>query len=189
MRALSFLVVPLALLFACDTEAPTVPGAIDRNDVEGPDFSDARFLDRMSAHHHRAIALASLATERARNPELRALGTTLHAARHAELYEMLGWGETWFRDRPSRSMAHIASTNEEIARIEQEPDVDRALLDALERNHLEGLEFARDGQLEADHPEVRTLAEKIVAENGAQLKQIRTWRLAWSPGETKPVEL
>jgi len=184
-RSVALLLV--VLTSACNTEAPTVPGAIDRNDVEGPDLSDARFLERMSAHHLRAIALASLAAERAQHPELRALGTTIHEARYRELDEMFGWGETWFSHRPNRNMAHMAATNDDVNRLKEAEDFDLAFLDAIERNHEEGLELARDAQLEADHAEVRALANRIVRENGSQLEQMKAWRLTWYPGT--PVDL
>lgn len=166
---------------ACDREAPLLPGAIDKTETEGPDLSDQRFLDRMSAHHQRAIALAALVPEGSSRPELLALAETIHRERSAELATLFEWGETWFRHRADGSMDQMAATIEITNRVRDAEDFDLAWMDAIEDSHDEGLEIARDAQLEADHREVRRFAESLVATHDAQLRQLRDWRATWYP--------
>jgi uncharacterized protein (DUF305 family) len=172
----------LLALGACDAG----PVAADREYANGLDFADARFLDRMSAHHERVVALTSAARDRAVHPELRALAASLYSERSGELYDLYGWGEAWFHERPTRTMGEIAATNEEVDRLKAAPDFDLALLDALEHSHRDGLTIARNAQLDGRHPEVRALATQIAKEHAAALRQLSTWRLEWYPGTAKP---
>jgi uncharacterized protein (DUF305 family) len=175
-------ILPLLLFvpfLACDPEVPGLPGAVDRTDVEGPDFSDARFLERMTEHHHRAIALAALGAERATRPELRELAAQIHRERHAELYEMLAWGPQWFDDVPNRDMDGIAADDRVVRAISEAPDFDAAWIDAMLANHAVGTELAQEGLRKADHAEVRALSQALLAEHDHSARQLRAWRLEW----------
>src|SRR3990167_6752988 len=57
---------------------------------------DKHFIEQMIPHHDGAIAMANLALEKAKRPEIKTLATAIIAAQTAEIQSMNGWYQDWF---------------------------------------------------------------------------------------------
>lgn len=58
---------------------------------------------------------------------------------------------------------------------------DALFLDSMIVHHQGAVEMARQALEQAEHPELRALAEAILAAQEAEIAQMRLWREAWYP--------
>ena len=58
---------------------------------------------------------------------------------------------------------------------------DLAFIDMMIPHHRSAIAMAQVALLRAGHPEVRTLAQSIIASQGLEIAQMQAWRDAWFP--------
>jgi uncharacterized protein (DUF305 family) len=58
---------------------------------------DKLFTEMMIKHHQQAVAMAQLISERTQRTELVQLGQNIIQTQSAEIKEMQGWQEAWFK--------------------------------------------------------------------------------------------
>jgi uncharacterized protein (DUF305 family) len=63
---------------------------------QGQRSADAHFIVMMIPHHDGAIAMAELALQRARHPEIRALAQRIQTSQTKENAQMRQWYGEWF---------------------------------------------------------------------------------------------
>lgn len=164
-------VAPLALA-GCGDE----PATAAHNDA------DVTFAQEMIPHHQQAVEMAALAESRAADPEVRELAAAIEAAQEPEIETMTGWLEAWDEEVPAGSMDHGdrghgseampgMMSAEEMADLEQPEgtEFDRLFLEMMVEHHSGALEMARTEQAEGEHPEALALAEKIEADQKAEI--------------------
>jgi|SRR6478672_4736760 len=59
--------------------------------VSAPASTDQVWIDRMTAHHREAVALADTALAQSRDPEIRRMAQTVKETRTREIAEMQAW--------------------------------------------------------------------------------------------------
>ena len=57
---------------------------------------DEHFIEQMIPHHDGAIAMANLALQKAKRPEIKNLAQNIITAQEKEVEEMQGWYKSWF---------------------------------------------------------------------------------------------
>ena len=57
---------------------------------------DEHFIEQMIPHHDGAIAMAKLALQKAKRPEIKTLAQNIISAQEKEVGEMQGWYKSWF---------------------------------------------------------------------------------------------
>jgi uncharacterized protein (DUF305 family) len=168
---------PLALA-ACSEDAP---GATSHNEA------DVTFAQEMIPHHQQAVEMAALAGERAADPGVRELAADIEAAQEPEIETMTGWLEAWDEQVPTAStdhgdMGHGSSdampgmmTAEEMADLEQTEgtEFDRMFLEMMVEHHNGALEMARTEQAQGENPEAVALAERIEADQEAEIAEMQ----------------
>jgi uncharacterized protein (DUF305 family) len=70
-----------------------------------------------------------------------------------------------------QEMARLCATTEGF---------DLAFIDAMTPHHQSAIAMAQVALARADHPELRALAEEIIAAQQREIGQMQEWRAAWA---------
>lgn len=149
--------------------------------------ADVAFAQGMIPHHRQAVQMAALAEDRADNPEVRQLAERIEAAQAPEIATMTGWLEARGEDVPEETMDHSAMGHgssdpmpgmmsaEDLATLEQAQgaEFDMLFLEMMIEHHTGALEMARTQQSEGENAEAVALAEKIEADQEAEIATMR----------------
>ncbi len=69
---------------------------VDPQDLASQEPFDRAFIDAMIPHHQSAIEMATIASERSENPEIRELARNIVAAQQREISQMKQWRQRWY---------------------------------------------------------------------------------------------
>lgn len=159
----------------------------------------------MAPHHESALAMAQVALVRAQHPELTSLAWDIITSQSAEIDQMTLWRMQWYPGVPIRpmdqdmmmqmmpgmpatpgampdmgSMGMMMNTGQEVAQLctTGEP-FDLAFIDAMVRHHQSAIMMAQVAGQRAQHPEVKALAQAIIAAQQREIDEMTGWRAAW----------
>jgi uncharacterized protein (DUF305 family) len=174
-RRLGSWVVIAVLAAGCATPAANQPPANDRTDVW--------FMQHMVPHLLQDTSITYLAPERLTDPELARLADRIHRRGQVHVGELQGWlaerGLAPHGHSHQRGDTLRRSDLERLSRL-QGAALDLAFVKVMTARHRAGGKLAateaRDGSL----PGVRQLARQLLAEQHTQIRQMQTWRRAWS---------
>jgi uncharacterized protein (DUF305 family) len=160
------------------------------NDASRP--YDLRFLDAMIPHHQMAVQSAQRMISDSARPEMRDLAQRIIAGQQGELAQMQQWRSAWYTDT-ARSAAVPGMMGGGMmgggmmgggmmgggmmggGNIDQ----DRMFLQMMIPHHEAAIRMAQDALQQAEHPEVRTLAQQIITVQQAEIAQMQGWYQQW----------
>lgn len=148
------------------------------------EYSDAAFVDAMVPHHEGAVEMALVALENAEHEEIRTLAQGIIDGQRAEIElfgqirEGLGGPSTGMSQEEMEGMMGMAEDPQQLA---QQRPFDRAFIDAMIPHHESAIEMAEIALEESEDPEIRRIAEDIVAAQEREISQMRQWREEWYP--------
>lgn len=168
-RVLALAAATLALLAGCAINT----AAVDSTPQDSFSFDEQMFAQMMIPHHQQAIEMSDLALERAQNPEILELATTIKSGQAPEIELM----ETWFESNATDHSGHMAMggmlTDEELAELEQSSGVEfeRLFLEGMIKHHQGALEMVEmlDG---SENQVVIKLREEIRSAQKAEIDQM-----------------
>jgi YVTN family beta-propeller protein len=168
----------------------TMPGmeGMDHGAMANPDQPfDAQFIDSMIEHHQGAIDMATPALEQAEHDELRAMAEEIIAAQEGEIVRMQEWRAAWYPDIAATTGMGMAMGDMELGGDDSVP-FDRRFMEAMISHHRGAIMMAQAALENAEHVEIRELAEAIIAAQEAEIAQIHEWINAWYPaaGQAAP---
>lgn len=148
---------------------------------------DAQFIDSMIEHHQGAIDMATPALEQAEHDELRAMAEEIIAAQEGEIARMQEWRAAWYPDIAATTGMGMAMGDMELGGDDSVP-FDRRFMEAMISHHRGAIMMAQAALENAEHVEIRELAEAIIAAQEAEIAQIHEWINAWYPaaGQAAP---
>jgi len=143
----------------------------------------------MIPHHEQAIEMSDLAADRAESPEVLALAADIKAAQDPEIDLMSEWLEAWGEDVPTSgmgmdhaghdmdgmggSMMGMMSAEDMEALAEASGAAfDRMWLEMMIEHH-EGAVVMAEQVSDSELPEMRNLAEAIIAGQTAEIETMR----------------
>lgn len=155
---------------------------------------DRQFIDMMAPHHEGAVMMAKTAQERAEHAELKAMADDIISAQNQEISQLKSWREQWYGSAETPpvdempmlpgmehdSMMDMVQANEELKTAEP---FDKAFIDAMIPHHEMAIDAAEMAQQEAEHAEIRTLADGIIEAQQREIDQMKAWRAEWYPEE------
>jgi uncharacterized protein (DUF305 family) len=174
---------------------------------------DLVFLDAMIRHHEGATLLAEIALIRAGHEELRGLAQAISEAQAAEVAEMSAWRTAWYPDAdPVPANVLVGLIDEGLMQLGSPADMgngmgggpvagaaedalalctsggafDLTFIDLMIPHHQRAIGLALLAQQRAEHPELRTLAEAIIAGQEAEIAQMTAWRDEWAAAAGTP---
>jgi uncharacterized protein (DUF305 family) len=140
---------------------------------------EASFLAHMIPHHEEAVASAQALRTVTERPELLALADDVIRSQSEEIAAMEAWLDAWHPDA-TRDVGYVPMMRD-LGSDASAADVERAFLEDMIAHHMMAVHEARTllmGGL-AEHAEVEALARSIVAEQMAEMHQMRAWLADW----------
>lgn len=148
---------------------------------------ELRFLDTMVVHHAHAVDMARLVEGRTQHAELRALAQKIVADQEGEIARMKAWRQAWFPDAPQAVSMDFPGMKESMQGMDMDalraakgPAFDRLFVDQMIPHHEGALVMAQDAQEKARRPEVKKLADEILAAQRKEIDQMKRWSKEWS---------
>jgi uncharacterized protein (DUF305 family) len=152
---------------------------------------DKHFIEQMIPHHDGAIAMANLALQKAKRPEIKTLATAIIAAQTAEIQSMNGWYQDWFRSTVpkvstgmmgggmmSQSGMHMGG-QEDMTALENASDFDKAFIEEMIPHHQLAIMMTNMLQSGTNRPEMQQLAKNIISSQSKEIQQMQAWYTQW----------
>ncbi|MDO8572064.1 MAG: DUF305 domain-containing protein [bacterium] len=152
---------------------------------------DSHFIEQMIPHHEGAIAMANLALQKAKHPEIKTLATAIIAAQTAEIQSMNGWYQDWFGKAVpkvstgmmgggmmSQSGMHMGG-QEDMTVLENASDFDKVFIEEMIPHHQLAIMMANMLQSGTDRPEMQQLARNIIESQSKEIQQMQAWYVEW----------
>jgi uncharacterized protein (DUF305 family) len=155
---------------------------------------DLRFIDAMIPHHEGAIAMAEEALAKSQRPEIQNLAKDIIAAQEREINELMrNWRSEWYSNAPETAMAWhsemghmMPMTAEQQSSMMMNTDLgpaddefDLRFINAMIPHHEGAIAMAQDALSKSQRPEIKQLANDIIASQQAEIDQMKEWRSAW----------
>jgi uncharacterized protein (DUF305 family) len=152
-------------------------GSMDHGAMGDAQF-DAQFLDGMVAHHEGAIAMAEQVLAESDRPELREMAEAIIAAQEGEITQMQAWRAEWYPGLAPTAGMDMDMGMMELAVDETKP-FEQRFMEAMIDHHEGALDMAQAALEQAEHPELRTMAEAVIVAQEAEIEQMRGWLSEW----------
>lgn len=145
----------------------------------GADNFDLHFIDSMIPHHEGAIVMAQQALEQAEHEEIRQLAQAIIDAQQAEVAQLQAWRTSWYTDTAPTEGMGMEMGMMEVPEGDQAFDL--RFIDAMIPHHQGAIDMAHEALVNAQHPEIKQMAQAIVDAQEAEIAQLQEWRAAWYP--------
>ncbi|MBD2421939.1 DUF305 domain-containing protein [Cyanobium sp. FACHB-13342] len=160
----------------------------------GQRSADAHFIVMMIPHHDGAIAMAELALQRSKRPEIRRLAEKIRTSQSQENAQMRRWYRQWYgsdvptwpgpgwgqgmgmRGGMGMGMPGFSTSLDALRRA---PDFDRAFLEQMIAHHRMGVMMASHAEWGTVHPELRELEAAMVRVQSEEIDQMARWYRQW----------
>lgn len=162
-------------------------GEDETQTTASPDQAEQAFLEAMVPHHESALEMAEVAEQRAEAPQIKQLAGDIMQAQESEIEQMRS-----IHQRLSGSelvpdeMAHEAlgltpaeagmEHMDGAAALESATPFDRAFVDEMVPHHQGAVRMAQAVLPQTDDPELRRLAEDIIAAQEQEIEQMNRFR-------------
>jgi uncharacterized protein (DUF305 family) len=176
-RKLGCWVVIAVLAAGCATPEANQPPASDETDV--------RFAQHMVPHLLQTTSIVNLAQDRITRPELAQLADTVDRQGQAHLVQL----QEWLASRglapydPQQQPGSGKETDLERLARTRAARFDLEFLTVMTARHRAGSKLATTEVREGSVPEVRELAQQLLAEQQDQIGKMQAWRRAWAKAD------
>lgn len=147
---------------------------------------DLQFLDTMSKHHQGAVEMARISEAKIRHPELRQLVARIPADQQKEIDQMKAWRQQWYPGAaPAENMAMQGMEQSHMdmghmTAMQAGPQYDAMFIDMMVPHHEGALQMSKEALERAEHPELKALAQKIIAAQTNEIAQMKQLKAALS---------
>ena len=154
---------------------------------------DQRFLDQMIMHHQGAVMSAQMMIADSARPELRDLAQRIITAQQREIDQMRTWRGDWYgatRDGAlpnmmsggmmgSGMMGGMMNRDQMRQMMGANADFDRMFLQMMIPHHEGAIAMAQQALTQAEHPEIKTLAQSIITTQQTEITEMRGYLRVW----------
>lgn len=203
------LISATAILAGCSTSSPVSDGSdaqtMPMGDAPMADHRmttdlgpmdaefDLRFIDGMILHHQGAIIMAESVLQNSQREEMKQLAEAVIAAQQGEIDQMRQWRQAWYPNASAElvmydaQMGHTMAMNPEMQTAmmmdgdlgKADAEFDLRFIDAMIPHHEGALTMAEQVLEKSDRPELRQVAQNILATQQTEIDQMQQWRQAW----------
>ena len=186
-NALVLAFVAALMLAGCGSDN----GSGDSSSGGGENFNDAdvTFAQSMIPHHQQAVEMAKMAKMRASSSDVKQFADKIEAAQGPQINTMTGWLEEWGEDvepESSNGMDHDMDSmgsddmpsmmsEDDMKRLNGSSDAgfDKMFLTMMIEHHTGAIDMAKTELSEGENPDALALAEKIEAEQTAEIAHMK----------------
>lgn len=148
---------------------------------------DQHFIVQMIPHHEGAIAMAKIALNRSKRPEIISLSKGIIEAQEREIVDMKAWHKEWFNSEVSDTDGsgmggmHMDSMSGDVSVLNTVSDAefDREFISQMIPHHEMAVTMAQMLQSGTSHDEMKQLADNIITSQSSEIKMMRSWLNAW----------
>ena len=151
---------------------------------------DLRFLDQMIAHHQMGVIMTQHMAEDSARPEMRDLAQRIITAQQREITQMQQWRQQWYPNTPRTPgmgggmmgpgmMGGMMDRETMGQMMGRSFDFDRMFLQMMIPHHEGAIEMAQAALQQAEHTEIKTLAQNIITTQQAEITEMRGYLQAW----------
>ena len=154
---------------------------------------DLRFVDAMTPHHQGAVEMAKEALDKSQRPEIKKLAEDIIAAQEREINQLKQWRQAWYPKASDTPMAYHAQmghmmpmSSEQMQSMMMKGDLgaadaefDLRFINAMIPHHEGALVMAEDALSKSKRPEIKQLAQDIVASQQKEIDQMKQWGQTW----------
>ena len=148
---------------------------------------DLQFLDTMIAHHEGAIEMAKAAGAKSQNADVKNFAAKIVTDQEKEIAQMKQWREAWFAGKPSALNMEMNGMGDSMKGMNMSAlttptgkDFDIEFVNQMMPHHEGAVVMAREALTKAEHAELKTLANQIIAAQEAEIKQMQNWKAQWA---------
>jgi uncharacterized protein (DUF305 family) len=177
-RSMAAMVAALAAgaLAACGaSEPPTSSPPADRSSAATAE--DRTFVEDMTPHHESAVDMAGIARKRAEHAEIKTLAANIAASQQAEIGEMAQIAKAIGAKPGGPSPMHMSE--DDMKRMRAGKPFDRIFIDMMIPHHQDAIRMARTTLEKGKDPDVRGLAERVIAAQSKEIEDMNEWRTQW----------
>jgi uncharacterized protein (DUF305 family) len=185
------------------TQSPSPPLKADMKGMDHGSMSmdlgpadadlDLRFIDAMTPHHQGAVVMAKEAQQKSKRPEIQKLATNIVQAQDKEIAQMKQWRKAWYTKASETPMVYDAEMGHMMAMSPEQrsgmmmsqnlgtadAEFDLRFINAMIPHHEGAVTMAKDVLSKTKRPEIKQMAEAILASQQAEIDQMTAWRKAW----------
>jgi uncharacterized protein (DUF305 family) len=179
--------VPWLLAIVFGSLAVTVLALYLTSRPPGDDSAEAGFARDMMVHHAQAVEMAGILRGKSVRPQMETLATDIALTQQAQIGQMQGWLAVWglpmtgaepamaWMGHPTDGRMPGMATPEEIEALRKAPpeEAEKRFLRLMIPHHQAAVPMAEAVLEETDRPEVRQLAEAIVASQKGEIEVMR----------------
>jgi uncharacterized protein (DUF305 family) len=150
---------------------------------------DLQYLDSMIHHHNGAIMMAKMVLGKTERPELKAFAERIIEDQSKEIDHMKQLREEWYAGKPQAVNMEMPGmvggmkimTSEHMKEMDQMPPAhfDDHFLNMMIAHHEGAVTMSKEAEKRAEHPDLKQLAEKIIAAQGPEIEQMKKWKEMW----------
>ena len=151
---------------------------------------DLRFLDEMIVHHQMGVIMTQHMAEDSARPEMRDLAQRIITAQQREIAQMQQWRQQWYPNAPRTpglgggmmgGMMGQGMMDREAMGWMMGPnfDFDRMFLQMMIPHHEGAIQMAQTALQQAQHAEIKTLAQAIITTQQAEITEMQGYLRAW----------
>jgi uncharacterized protein (DUF305 family) len=154
---------------------------------------DLRFIDGMMPHHQGAIAMAKVAIQKSKRPEIKKLATEIIKVQEVEISQMQKWRKTWYPNVSNVPMAWNSEMGHMMTMSDSQKkgmmmsmdlgnadaDFDLRFINAMIPHHEAALMMAKEAQAKTKRAEIKKLAQNILSSQKIEVTQMQQWQKSW----------
>ncbi len=166
---------------AADT--PTTTAAAQAATDASFNDADVAFAQEMIPHHSQAVEMATLALDRSENPQILDLAGRIQQGQDPEIEQMQGWLASWNMPEMDDEMDGMAMngmmSDDDMSALSDAsgPDFDALFVSLMIQHHDGAITMAKSLIDEGSDPEVRALAEGVIAAQEAEIAEMEALEL------------
>ncbi len=156
---------------------------------------DAHFIEQMIPHHEDAITMAKLALEKSQHQEIKTLAQNIISSQSSEIEQMKNWYKDWYgRELPSdnqvmnvhgmmsnNSGMHMGKmgNDSDLEQLKVTTEFDKLFIEEMIPHHQMAVMMASMLKQGTTRPEMKQLADDIIAAQTSEIDQMRNWYQNW----------
>lgn len=164
---------------------------------------DRAFVQQMIPHHQMAVQMAQTAQKQGQHPQITTLSGNIITAQNREITEMTAIADKLGVKPDAMPMngsmsGHMAADDHALgltmaqsgmtmnmSALNGAKPFDRAFIDMMIPHHQGAIRMARAELAHGTSPQLRTIAQGIIADQAKEIGEMNTWRAGWY-GHTSP---